>query len=50
MLRLSVEHTRIPREKRISCNEKFMPICETCGNDYNKAFELIVEGESHIFD
>jgi hypothetical protein len=25
-------------------------ICEVCGNDYAKAFEVIVGGESHVFD
>ena len=24
--------------------------CEVCGNDYDKAFELIQAGKSHIFD
>jgi hypothetical protein len=27
-----------------------MAVCEVCGNDYEKAFEVIVEGESHTFD
>ena len=27
-----------------------MPTCETCGNDYDKAFKVIVNGESHTFD
>ena len=24
--------------------------CEVCGNEYDKAFELIAAGTSHIFD
>jgi hypothetical protein len=24
--------------------------CEVCGNDYDKAFELIQSGKSHVFD
>jgi phage terminase large subunit GpA-like protein len=24
--------------------------CETCGNDYDKAFELVMGGEKHVFD
>jgi hypothetical protein len=24
--------------------------CETCGNQYDKAFELIVDGQRHVFD
>ena len=24
--------------------------CETCGNDYDKAFQLIKAGETHTFD
>ena len=27
-----------------------MPRCETCGNDYDKTFEVIHQGERHIFD
>ena len=27
-----------------------MPTCEVCGNDYDKAFEVTVEGKKHIFD
>jgi hypothetical protein len=27
-----------------------MPKCEVCGNDYDKAFELIAAGQRHTFD
>ena len=27
-----------------------MAICETCGNDYDKAFQVIQNGTSHVFD
>src|SRR5204863_1900820 len=27
-----------------------MPTCEVCGNDYNKAFEIVRDGEAHVFD
>ena len=27
-----------------------MAICEVCGNDYDKAFEVIAAGERHVFD
>lgn len=27
-----------------------MAQCEVCGNDYDKAFELIQSGKSHVFD
>ena len=27
-----------------------MPVCETCGNDYDKAFEVVMSGRSHTFD
>lgn len=27
-----------------------MPKCETCGNDYDKAFEVVMNGEHHVFD
>jgi hypothetical protein len=31
-------------------NELCMPKCEVCENDYDKAFEIVVRGERHIFD
>jgi hypothetical protein len=27
-----------------------MPVCETCGNDYDKAFEVVMGGGRHTFD
>jgi hypothetical protein len=27
-----------------------MATCEVCGNDYDKAFEVVRGGESHTFD
>lgn len=27
-----------------------MKTCETCGNAYDKCFEIIKEGKSHMFD
>jgi Rieske Fe-S protein len=27
-----------------------MPRCETCGNDYDKAFDIVIAGTSHTFD
>ena len=27
-----------------------MARCETCGNDYDKAFEIALAGKSHVFD
>ena len=27
-----------------------MAKCETCGNEYDKAFELIIAGKTHVFD
>ncbi len=27
-----------------------MAICATCGNDYDKAFQITVDGESRFFD
>jgi hypothetical protein len=27
-----------------------MPVCEVCGNDYDKAFEVRVQGATHLFD
>lgn len=27
-----------------------MAKCETCGNDYDKTFEIIKDGKTHIFD
>jgi hypothetical protein len=27
-----------------------MAVCETCGNDYDKAFQVTMRGSSHTFD
>jgi hypothetical protein len=27
-----------------------MPRCETCGNEYDKAFEVVQQGKRHVFD
>ncbi len=27
-----------------------MPQCEKCGNQYDKAFEVVMSGKSHVFD
>jgi hypothetical protein len=27
-----------------------MARCEVCGNDYEKAFEVLIDGDSHTFD
>lgn len=27
-----------------------MPICATCGNDYDKTFEVIKDGTRHTYD
>lgn len=27
-----------------------MAVCETCGNDYDKAFQVMRGGETHTFD
>jgi hypothetical protein len=27
-----------------------MPRCERCGNDYDKAFQVVMAGKSHTFD
>jgi hypothetical protein len=27
-----------------------MAVCDTCGNDYDKAFQVIKDGKTHNFD
>jgi hypothetical protein len=27
-----------------------MATCEVCGNDYDKSFEVLIAGETHVFD
>ncbi len=27
-----------------------MPVCDACGNDYDKAFELKIKGKTYTFD
>ena len=29
---------------------KTLAVCEVCGNDYDKTFQVIFAGETHIFD
>ena len=27
-----------------------MPVCEVCHNDYDKAFQVVLDGRTHTFD
>jgi len=27
-----------------------MPVCESCGNDYDKSFQVVMAGKAHTFD
>ena len=27
-----------------------MPVCENCGNNYDKAFKVVMRGKEHTFD
>jgi uncharacterized Zn finger protein len=27
-----------------------MAVCEVCGNDYDKSFEVVTAGTRHVFD
>ena len=27
-----------------------MAVCETCGNDYDKSFQILFAGQTHVFD
>jgi len=27
-----------------------MPLCEVCGNEHDKVFEIVVAGRRHLFD
>jgi hypothetical protein len=27
-----------------------MALCDVCGNDYDKTFEVLIAGERHVFD
>lgn len=27
-----------------------MPVCESCGNNYDKTFQIVLQGKPHIFD
>ena len=46
----SVTLNQTPPLTSSSANELCMPTCEVCENDYDKAFEIVVGGERHIFD
>jgi len=30
--------------------EKLMPKCDTCGNDYDKSFQVFAQGKTYTFD
>jgi hypothetical protein len=36
--------------RSILIREAAMPTCETCGNDYDKAFQVTLNGSTHTFD
>jgi len=38
------------REPHPTNQEEPMPQCETCGNDYERAFTITQGGTSHVFD
>jgi hypothetical protein len=48
--RLFSTHVRFSTVNRNPTENIYMPKCETCGNDYDKAFEVIMAGKSHAFD
>lgn len=27
-----------------------MAVCETCGNDYDKSFAIVMNGDTHVYD
>jgi hypothetical protein len=27
-----------------------MALCEVCGNDYDRSFDIVMDGETHTFD
>lgn len=27
-----------------------MPICDNCGNDYDKSFQVVMDGQTYTFD
>jgi hypothetical protein len=44
---------RRARDAENPCEAKevlVMAVCETCGNDYDKAFQVMMDGETHVFD
>jgi nitrite reductase/ring-hydroxylating ferredoxin subunit len=41
---------RVAASGQILIREAAMPKCETCGNDYDKAFQVTLNGKNHIFD
>src|SRR4029079_5603482 len=34
----------------LQSRRRIMARCEVCGNDYEKAFEVVLEGKHHTFD
>jgi hypothetical protein len=45
MLRRSYWDTKLQPER-----DEAMATCETCGNTYDKTFEVLIRGTTHVFD
>lgn len=43
-------HVRAGMRARYVGKENTMPTCETCGNNYDKAFTVTMGGDDHVFD
>ena len=48
--KFSLPPNQTPPVTASRANELCMAKCEVCENDYDKAFEIVVAGERHIFD
>jgi hypothetical protein len=48
--RINATSVRIVGDDSKKAKEGTMRPCETCGNEYDKAFEITVAGKSHTFD
>src|SRR6185436_21090732 len=40
----------IGSKRRPTGRKKTMAQCEQCGNDYDKSFQVVVDGKAHTFD
>ena len=50
MIKLKNRRQELPVGSLKELNNMEMQTCEKCGNQYDKAFTVLMDGEQHVFD